>query len=103
MRRTRLLALAGMVAGAVLALVIHRRTPAEIRRLEYRLTVFEELIAVLRDPLQLGILLGASAGALGAAARQAAERHARLYPRPSDGLVLRPPDEKQGVRTTTTQ
>jgi hypothetical protein len=69
-----------------------------VRRLEYRLTLFEELIAVVRDPLQLGILVGASAGAIGVALAQAAEVARAI--RPTDGLLLTVDDPDVVARAT---
>jgi hypothetical protein len=68
------------------------RTPPEVRRLTYKLTLFEELQAALRDPVQVGILLGAIVGAIGMALARAGNQYASHRPRPTSGLQLPAPD-----------
>jgi hypothetical protein len=68
------------------------RTPPEVRRLTYTPTLFEELQATLRDPIQLGILLGAAVGAIGMALARAGNQYAQRRARPRDGVLLPPPD-----------
>lgn len=68
------------------------RTPPEVRRLTYKLTLFEELQAALRDPVQLGILVGAIVGAIGMALARAGNQYARRRPRSGSGLQLPAPD-----------
>jgi hypothetical protein len=65
-----------------------RREPAEVRRLRYTPTLLEELFATLREPTQLGILLGAILGAIGVALWRAGNAYAGRKPLPRDGLVL---------------
>jgi hypothetical protein len=67
---------------------IFRRDPPEVRRLRYRLTLLEELFAVLKNPTQLGLILGALVGAATMALLRAGNDYSARKPAPSDGLVL---------------
>jgi hypothetical protein len=67
---------------------LFRREPAEIRRLRYQPTLLEECFAILREPTQLGLVLGALVGAIAMALLRAGNRYAARKPKPADGLVL---------------
>jgi hypothetical protein len=67
---------------------LFRREPAEVRRLRYTPTLLEELFATLREPTQLGIVLGAILGALGVALWRAGNAYAGRKPPPQDGFIL---------------
>jgi hypothetical protein len=82
------LLLAALGLGAIAGWLARRRTPAEVRRLEYHMTFPEELIAVFSDPVQLGMTLGVAAGVAGIVAAQAGRRHAAQHPLPQQGLAL---------------
>ena len=71
---------------------LFHRDPPEVRRLRYRLTLFEELLATIKNPAQLGLIMGALAGAIAAALLRAGQEHAAQKPAPSDGLVLQTTD-----------
>ena len=71
---------------------LFRRDPPEVRRLRYRLTLFEELVAALKNTAQLGLILGALVGAVAMALLRVGNRYAAHKPRPTDGIVLRQRD-----------
>src|SRR5262245_3764427 len=85
------LVLIALVLGGIVGWIARRRVPADVRRLEYHLTLTEEVIDLVTDPLQLGVTLGVAVGVAGVVAAQAGRRYAAQHPLPDKGLTLPTP------------